>query len=281
MEWNGARVVITGGASGIGFALAQRAAQAGAIVRIVDIDAVRASEAAAKLGGTAGSAACDVGNPDAVKALAAALVAELGGIDVVFANAGVAMAGKLENLTPANADWVLSVNFMGIVNTARAFVPHLRASAGEGRDARIVITGSEHSLGIPTIGAANVYTSSKHGALGLADVLRSDLAGSGVSVSLLCPGLVATNIYDSRVNRPDRFGGAEALPEKAAEQVKSFFERKGQDPALTAQLCFEALDRKDFLIITDPHVGTFARPRLAEIEAAISLIEKRLSPEAS
>lgn len=281
MEWNGARVVITGGASGIGFALAQRAAQAGAIVRIVDIDAARASDAAAKIGGAAKGAACDVGDPAAMLALAATVTEDLGGVDAVFANAGVGLGGKLERLSPADAEWILSVNFFGIVNAARAFVPHLRESAKAGRDARFVITGSEHSLGIPTIGASNCYTASKHGALGLADVMRSDLDGSGVTVSLLCPGLVATNIYDARANRPDRFGGAEALPEKAAAQAKGYMERKGQDPALTAQLCFEALDRKDFLIITDPHVGTFARPRLAEIEAAISLIEKRLSPEAS
>jgi NAD(P)-dependent dehydrogenase (short-subunit alcohol dehydrogenase family) len=210
-------------------------------------------------------------------ALAASLLEDLGGVDVIFANAGVAIGGKLEEVSVTDADWMISVNFLGIVNAARAFVPHLRAAAEQGRDARFVITGSEHSLGIPSIGAANVYTGTKHGALGLADVMRSDLAGSGVKVSVLCPGIVATNIFDARANRSDRFGGAAPMAPAAFDQAKGFMDRAGQAPELTAQLCFEGLDRGDFLIITDPQIGAFARKRMAEIEAAIVLIEHRLS----
>ena len=275
-DWSGARVVVTGGASGIGLALARRAASLGAIVCILDIDGARAAEAAATIGGSARGRACDVGQADAMVALAAEIAAEFGGVDMVFANAGVGLGGKLERVLPADAEWVTSVNYFGIVNAVRAFVPLLRDAAKQARDARFVITGSEHSLGIPTIGASNVYTASKHAALGLADVLRSDLQGSGVKVSLLCPGLVATNIYDAKATRADRFGGAAHLPPEHYAQARAFVSSKGQDPALTAELCFEGLDRDGFLIITDPDVGVFARRRIAEIEAALVIVEQRL-----
>ena len=275
MEWNSTRVVVTGGASGIGFALAERAAAAGAIVAIVDLGIERATEAAARIAG-AHAYAADVGDAAAVQALADRIAADLGGVDVVFANAGVAVGGKVEKLSPENAAWVASVNLLGPINTARSFLPLLRASAADGRAAAFVITGSEHSLGIPTIGASNMYTASKHAVLGVADVLRSDLEGSGVHVALLCPGLVATNIYDARSYRGAAFGGPVEISPEDRERVVAFMAKKGQDPALTAMLCFEGLDRGDFIIITDPHVGVFARKRLAEVEQALRVIEQRL-----
>jgi NAD(P)-dependent dehydrogenase (short-subunit alcohol dehydrogenase family) len=274
MNWQGARVVVTGGASGIGLALATRAAASGAQVALVDIDPEKTSTVAASLPGARGYG-CDVGDAAAMKMLAEQVMADLNWVDVVFANAGVGSAGKVERTKPDDVAWVSAVNILGPINTARAFVPLLREAASAGREAWMVITGSEHSLGIPPIGASNIYTISKHAALGTADVLRSDLDGSGVKVALLCPGLVATNIFDAKANRGAQFGGPAALPAEVREKAKAFVDAKGQDPALTAELCFEGLDRGDFLIITDPHVGAFARRRLAEIDRAISVIEQR------
>ena len=276
MAWQGARVVVTGGASGIGLALAQRAAHLGARVAVVDITAERAAAAAAALPAGARGYACDVGDAAAMLTLAETITADFGGIDAVFANAGVALGGTMEALTPENAQWIASVNLFGPINTARAFVPLLRQAAQDGRPARFVITGSEHSLGIPTIGASNMYTASKHAVLGVADVLRSDLADSGVLVSLLCPGLVATHIYDSRAQRGPQFGGPEAITDENRTRIEAYMARNGQDPELTAQLCFEGIERGDFLIITDPRVGVFARRRMAEIEQALAVIEQRL-----
>lgn len=281
IDWAGLRVVVTGGGSGIGLVLALGASARGARVWVSDIDPSRAEVAAAAIrsrGSVAEASGCDVGHPDEVQALADAAVAEFGGVDVVFANAGVGLQGRLEDVAPADADWVASVNLFGPINTARAFVPLLRTAAGDGRTARFVITGSEHSLGIPTIGARNVYTASKHAMLGVADVLRTDLDGSGVGVALLCPGLVATNIYDAKAVRAERFGGPAAAPAETSAMAKAYMRANGQDPDLTAQLCFEGLDRGDFLIITDADVGRFARPRLAEIERALTIIEQRLPP---
>lgn len=279
IDWTGLRVVVTGGASGIGRKLAEGAAARGAKVAVADVEAERAEMAAAAIRATGGDASafgCDVADPAAVDGLAAAAGEALGGVDMLFNNAGVGLAGRVERLGAANAAWIVSVNLMGVVHGVQSFAPLLRAAAADGRPAWIVNTGSEHSFGIPTIGASNVYTASKHAVLGLSDVLRHDFADSNVRIGVLCPGLVATEIYDAGRNRPETFGGAKRLPEAAAAQARAFMTGKGQDPALTAQLCFEGLDRGDFLIIADPNVRGFAAARIAEVEQAITVIERRL-----
>lgn len=281
IDWAGARVVVTGGSSGIGLAIARRAASLGANVCIVDIHADRAGQARDAIvaaGGMARSYACDVGDAEQVAALARTIAEDIGGVDILFNNAGVGLGGKLERVSPRDADWVIAVNLGGLINGARSFVPLLRQAAAAGRTAWIVNTGSEHSLGIPTIGASNVYTATKHAALGISDVLRADLAGSGVQVAILCPGLVATNIFDARAVRPDGFGGPEILSPEHFDKIKAFMDAKGQDPNLTAELCFEGLDRGDFIIIADPDVGVFARKRIAEIQYALDKVEQRLKP---
>ena len=277
MEWQDRRVVVTGAANGIGKALSARAAASGARVAMVDVRAEDAAAAAEAVGPAARAFACHVASPGAVDPLAAEIVAWLGGIDAVFSNAGVGVGGKVEDLSAGDAAWVISVNLVGLINVARAFIPHLRRAAGEGREAWLVNTGSEHSLGIPTIGASNVYTATKHAALGLTDAIRSDLAGSGVRAALLCPGLVATNIYDAKAVRPDSFGGPQLLPAEHRERAMAFMTAKGQSPDLTAELCFEGLDRGDFLIITDPEVGQFVQPRIAELAGAVETVERRLA----
>jgi hypothetical protein len=88
--------------------------------------------------------------------------------------------------------------------------------------------------------------------------------------------LVATNIFDAKAHRNERFGGPVELAQDTRQQMQAFMASRGQDAALTAELCFEGLERGDFIIITDPHVGAFARRRIAEIEQAIAVIEQRL-----
>lgn len=281
MEWQDRRVVVTGAANGIGKALAARAAALGARVAMIDVRAEDVAAAAEAIGSAARSYTCDIANPEAVDALANEIAGWLGGVDTVFSNAGVGVGGKVEDLSAGDAAWVISVNIVGLINVARAFIPHLRAAANAGQKAWLVNTGSEHSLGIPTIGASNVYTASKHAALGLTDAIRSDLAGSGVQAALLCPGLVATNIYDAKAIRPESFGGPQPLPAEHREKARAFMTAKGQSPDLTAQLCFEGMDRGDFLIITDPDVGQFVRPRIEEVSRAVETIEQRLASSAT
>jgi NAD(P)-dependent dehydrogenase (short-subunit alcohol dehydrogenase family) len=217
LDLAGARVVVTGAGSGIGFALARHAARAGARVAIVDIRREKADAAAAELaaaGADARGYGCDVTQPADVERLSAAVAADLGGVDMLFNNAGIGVPGKIDEISATDVDWTLAVNVGGITNCVRAFAPALRASAAQGRGAWIVNTGSEHSLGIPTMGANNIYTASKHAVLGLSDVMRSDLGPDGIRIAVLCPGLVSTSLYDAGRARPDTFGGAFSIPEE-------------------------------------------------------------------
>jgi short-subunit dehydrogenase len=111
--------------------------------------------------------------------------------------------------------------------------------------------------------------------LGLTDVLRHDLTGSGVQAAVLCPGLVATKIFDARRNRPEAFGGAVRVAAEHLEGARAMM-AKGQAPDLTAELCFEGLDRGDFIIITDPNVRQFVESRLSEVAKAVDRVEQRL-----
>jgi NAD(P)-dependent dehydrogenase (short-subunit alcohol dehydrogenase family) len=276
-DLNGRRVVVTGAGSGIGFALARHAAQAGAQVAIVDILMDKAKAAAAEIGALGADArgfGCDVTQPAEVDRLKDAIMLELGGADIFFNNAGVGVGGRVDEISPEDWAWTFAVNVTGIANCVRVFTPVLRAAAAEGREAWFVNTGSEHSLGIPTIGANNAYTASKHAVLGLSDVMRSDLSADGIKVAVLCPGLVSTRLYDAGTSRPEAFGGAFSLP---SEHRAQFIEvmKTGQDPALTAAICFEGLERGDFIIIADPDVRSFAEARINEIQRALDVIDER------
>jgi NAD(P)-dependent dehydrogenase (short-subunit alcohol dehydrogenase family) len=280
LRLNGARVVVTGAGSGIGFALARHAAQAGARVAIVDVVADKANAAAAEIGAAGGDArgyTCDVTQAADVERLREAVVADLGGVDMLFNNAGIGTGGKIDEISASDVDWTLAVNVGGIVNCVRAFAPVLRASIAAGREAWIVNTGSEHSLGIPTIGASNVYTASKHAVLGLSDVMRSDLGADGIRVAVLCPGLVSTQLYDACKTRPASFGGAFTLPDEHRSYAIEIM-KTGQDPALTAEICFEGLDRGDFIIIADPNIRPFVETRIKEIMNAVEAVEARFRP---
>lgn len=279
IDWRDTRVLVTGGASGIGKCLGRAAASRGARVALVDVEIDAAEAAAAELrasGPEVWAYPCDVADAAAMESLAGKVAADLGGLDALFNDAGVGVAGRLEKISAADAGWIVSVNLLGVINGVRAFAPMLRAAAAAGRPAWIVNTGSEHSLGVPTIGASNVYTATKHAVLGLTDVLRHDLKNTGVQAAVLCPGLVATNIFDARRNRPEGFGGAARIAVEHLEGARAMM-AKGQDPDLTAQLCFEGLDRGDFIIITDPDVRAFVQARLSEIERAVDAVEQRLA----
>lgn len=206
--------VITGGASGIGAALARRLATAGSRIVIADIEAERAQRVAAQIrdaGGDAIAMAVDQADEASISALADASFAHLGTIGAVFANAGVGAGGAIHKASQRNIDWVLSVNLLGPLWLARHFVPRMEA---QDEPSHFIITGSEHSLGLPPRGGqASVYTMSKHAVLGLAETLRRDLAGTPVQVSIICPALVSTDIWNPLRTRHERFGGPRTVAE--------------------------------------------------------------------
>ncbi len=144
--------IITGAASGIGAALADHLAARGTHVILADIDADRAETVASAIRAKGGMAtACSVDHADrsSIEALASFAKAELEGIDLVVANAGVGAGGPLWSTPQRNIDWVMAVNLMGPIWMAQAFVPLLIEAD---RPSRFAMTGSEHSLGLPSRG---------------------------------------------------------------------------------------------------------------------------------
>src|SRR5439155_23203928 len=126
-------------------------------------------------------------------ALADELLGDNGTVDVVCANAGIGIGGTVDTLVSSDFSNVLAVNVLGVFHTVQAFLPALRRTRAAGRPASVLITGSEHSLGVPPyVPPMTAYTTSKHAVLGLAACLRRDLADDEIDVSLLCPSYVRT-----------------------------------------------------------------------------------------
>ena len=194
--------VVTGGASGIGLALAQRLAQAGLDIVLADVqeDALaKAAETVGDHGVDVHTVRTDVSQEAEVQALAAATVERFGAVHVVCNNAGVAAKADPWFGPVSSWEWVMGVNFWGVVHGCRAFLPHL---AGGGH---IVNTASIAGL-YPGFGPS--YDASKHAVVAVSEQLYNamQIAGLPVGVSVLCPGWVQTNIIDADRNWPASLG---------------------------------------------------------------------------
>ena len=183
--------VITGAGGGIGRATALSLARRGCHLALADIDGagLKQTQALASAAGVRVSAhSLDVANREAVATLPAAVLQEHGRADLLVNNAGVALAGSFDEVSEADFDWLMEINFHGVVRMTRAFLPLLRASD----DARIVNVSSVFGLISPPGQCA--YSASKFAVRGFSNALRHELAGTRVGVSVVHPGGVATAI---------------------------------------------------------------------------------------
>ncbi|GAA2244131.1 SDR family oxidoreductase [Herbiconiux moechotypicola] len=192
-------VVVTGAGSGIGRAIAERFAADGARVLAADIDLAAAERVAEAIGGHA--ARVDVSSQDGVRALAGEAERLFGGVDVLVSNAGVASTGRLDAMTDADWAWLLGVNLYGTAHTVQEFLPLVRRAGG-----RILVTGSVAGFA-PDVGMGG-YGVTKAAITAYAEVLADELAGEGISVTLLAPGPVRTALGSSSRNRPASGGAA-------------------------------------------------------------------------
>ncbi len=194
--------IVTGGASGIGRAIAAELVARGSHVVVADLDGEAARTTAAALGPQASAATVDVADADAVRLLVEETVARHGRLDVMVNNAGIAVGGLLEELDARHWDRAIDVNLRGVVNGVTAAYPHLRAGGG----GHILNTASLAGL-IPAPSMLP-YTTTKHAVVGLSTALRAEAAGQGVQVSVLCPGFVDTPLLDNLYEAPASFGGS-------------------------------------------------------------------------
>ncbi|MBM7059453.1 SDR family NAD(P)-dependent oxidoreductase [Pseudomonas sp. UL073] len=184
---------VTGAGSGIGRALAYRLARQGCHLALADVNAVglaETAEQARKLGVTVTEARVDVSDRDAVHAWAEQVVKDHGRVNAIFNNAGVAQGGTIEGNDYADYEWIMGINFWGVVYGTKAFLPYLKA-AGEGH-----IVNVSSVFGLFAQPGMSAYNATKFAVRGFTESLRQelDMAGGGVSASCVHPGGIKTNI---------------------------------------------------------------------------------------
>ena len=196
--------IVTGGASGIGRAIAAELVARGSHVVIADLDADRARAAAAELGAPASAAQLDVSDHEAVRRLVADTVAAHGRLDVMVNNAGVAVGGLLEELDDRHWQRALEVNLGGVIHGVTAAYEVMRTQ-GSGH-----ILNTASLAGLIPAPAMLPYTTTKHAVVGLSTALRAEAAALGVRVSVVCPAFVDTPLLDEVYAAPASFGGNSA-----------------------------------------------------------------------
>jgi len=188
--------IVTGAASGIGKAIAQRYASEGAKVAIADLNLDAANAAAAEIAGmgaTAMGVAMDVTDEAAVNAGVAAVASAWGRIDILVSNAGIQIIHPLEEFSYAEWKKMLAIHVDGAFLTTRACLPHMY-KAGRGS---IIFMGSVHSKEASLLKAP--YVTAKHGLIGLAKVIAKEGAAHGVRANVICPGFVRTPLVDKQI----------------------------------------------------------------------------------
>jgi len=270
-ELAGRTAFVTGGASGIGFALGAAFAQAGMKVMLADIETDALAEAVKSLhefGPNVRGVACDVADPVSVERAAKATYQAFGNFHVVCNNAGVAAAGGIDNISLDNWRWVLDVNLMGVLHGVRTFLPHIRAH-GEG--GHIVNTAS--MAGMNSGLGFSPYVASKFAVVGMSEGLATRLKPFGIGVTVLCPGFVRTRIGESGRNRPERYGATQTpdpaspaglLIAQIAERLQS-----GLDPSDVAARVLAAIREDALYVFTDPEMRAELEDRFAAIMAAM------------
>jgi NAD(P)-dependent dehydrogenase (short-subunit alcohol dehydrogenase family) len=260
--------VVTGGASGIGFAMAQRFLADGAKVVVADIEQAALDRAVSDLdpsGERVLGIRTDVSSTDSLQHLADRTAEAFGGVDILCNNAGVETGGRIADVNEQAWRWVMDVNFFGILNGCRIFLPMLEQRPG----AHIVNTASVAAFasGTPTMAP---YCASKFAVLGFSESLEIELrsGGSTVGVSVLAPGPVKTRMTEAERNRPDSVT-VSTDPER--QQVIADLARKtaasGMDPADVAVMVSEAIQRNRFFVLTHPEIATQGvKTRLAWME---------------
>lgn len=255
----GARAVVTGGASGIGRGIAEALIAEGARVVIADIDGEAVTRTGEKIGAV--GVRVDVSALESVQSLAEATRDHLGGVDIVVNNAGVGPFARIADLTMDDWRWIIDVNLYGVIHGVHVFLPLLEGNPDGGH---IVNTSSMASLTpFETLGS---YAVTKFGVSALTEVLQAELAsaGSRVHATLLVPGSVRSNIAQSTRSRP---GGEGALRD-ARIDLSFANSARWLTPEEVGRIVTRAIRNDDPYAITHPERWPAVESRFAGIRAA-------------
>lgn len=250
--------VVTGGASGIGLAMAQRFASEGMKVVLADVEEQALAKAAAELteaGANVIGVPTDVSKPEQVEALRDEALAKYGKVHLICNNAGVGAGGLLWETALEDWHWVMGVNLWGVIHGIRAFVPVL---IEQGEDGHVVNTASIAGLISPP--GIGIYNATKHAVVALSETLHVELMMRGVRprVTVLCPGWVRTGIADAERNRPAELraqgdrppSGEEQMVDQAMRQVVA----EGMPPSEVAEKVLEGVREQRLYVLTHPEL---------------------------
>lgn len=261
--FSGKVAVVTGGAGGIGLAFARRFARENMKLVLADIDNDALAGAAAGLradGTEVLTLRTDVSKPEDVEALADAAFRTFGGVNVLCNNAGVVPSGRSRHVWEYAVEdwrWALDVNLLGVVNGIRSFVPRMIAAGDIGH---VVNTAS--MAGLVSGPRSVVYSTAKHAVVRVSEALYASMTDGGfpIGVTLLCPGLVDTQIYRSERSRP-----ADLIPAEGVAPERPDLENSaaaGLQPDAVADILFDAIVARQFYVLTTSSYDTAIRERV-------------------
>jgi NADP-dependent 3-hydroxy acid dehydrogenase YdfG len=253
---------ITGGASGMGLGMARAFGAAGMKVMIGDIEQEPLERAVAELKGKgieAVGVVVDVADRDSVFAAADATVAAFGKVHVLCNNAGVGVSGKSDKCSLENWQWVMDVNLWGVIYGLQAFVP-LIESHGEG--GHVVSTAS--MAGMVSFRYMGPYNATKFAVVTIMETMMEEHRDDNLGVSVLCPGVVATNIASGTRNRQARYGGQREARDLAANEEML---GKGLNPDIVGEQVLEAIIDDAPYIFTDPTMRRYIDKRYERLSA--------------
>ena len=259
IDYSGKAALVTGGASGIGRALAEALSARGAAVVVADIDAAGAAETVARCGPGASALTVDLGDPGAAARMVAEAFVRHGRLDLVASNAGMQHAKRLlkEDLdSPVVVD-LFEVNFWANLRIAHAYLAELEA---RGQRGRLMFTGSENSLSVPAAVKGfglGLYAATKHALLIAAEWLRDECEGGNkpLDVHVLLPG----GVYTPRMARN--------VPDPAKAPLPLIM------PDRCAAIALAGLDAGLFYIPTHPHIADDIGPRADAVRAALKRLD--------
>jgi NAD(P)-dependent dehydrogenase (short-subunit alcohol dehydrogenase family) len=238
---------ITGGGSGVGLGMAKAFITAGMRVAIADIRADHLEAATAELEGPVLPIQLDVTDREAFARAADVVERELGNVHVLCNNAGINLFNDIADATYQDWDWVLGVNLGGVVNGVVTFVPRIKAH-GEG--GHVVNTASMAAFVAGP--GAGIYTTAKFAVHGLSDALRWSLIPHGIGVSMVCPGLVKSKIYESDVIRPAELSTDVTPADPEFMRILPGLHEAGMDPDEIGEKVLRAIRENRFYVFTHP-----------------------------
>ncbi|MDO8377716.1 SDR family NAD(P)-dependent oxidoreductase [Phenylobacterium sp.] len=260
-DLTGKTAFITGGASGLGLAMAHAFGEAGMNVMLADIEEAPLAAAVKELEERqirASGVLCDVAIRKAVEAAAAKTIETFGKVHVVCNNAGVGAGGPIDQVRHSDWDWILAVNLMGVVYGMETFLPLIRAH-GEG--GTFVNTASMAGMISPP--GMEPYSATKFAVVAMSEGWAGQLAPENINVAVLCPGFVKTQINKSGRTRQAQFGGPVESPVTADSLVDN-----GIDPERVGRRVLEAVQADERYIFTHPDMRPFVEARFAGLMAA-------------